>query len=99
MKSYLLGQTLSERSRGLVGYHQTSSLHQFASMLQRLDLFYDRNRTTAFEEAVRKIGYFNTNNPDCRILEQLIDVLNRATDEVGDTSSKSSIINLDLQVW
>ena len=65
-------------------------------MLEKLDEFYDRNRTTAFEEAIRKVEHFNTRNPDCAILEKLISVLNKATDELGNTGSTPSIINLAL---
>ena len=56
MKSYLLGQILSDRSKNLIGFQQTSRIDKFASMLANLDMYYDRNRTTAFEEAIRNIG-------------------------------------------
>ena len=84
LKSSLLAQALTKEPKQLTGARTTPKLTEFASMLTKLDTFYNRNKLVSFRETLKTIGVFDPLKPDAAILSRLIGLLNNAESQFGN---------------
>ena len=72
-------------------------MQSLANLFTRLDKYYERSPTSAFEEVIRNLpGISTAGNQDCSYLEKIIDVLNKGESDF-ENAQTFSMINLILQ--